>query len=114
MSDYSLTESHSDALPPQDVRFLDLQVEPWKDKTRLKILIRLTPFTQFPNLEFSIKSEDGSLIAQSSIIENIENNFVFTMHIRSKSKTGPYTLIGIISYEDIGVVDQKKYIFEVL
>jgi hypothetical protein len=113
MDDNSINKSQLDALPPSDVRFLDLQVEPWEDKTRLKILAQLTPFSKFPNLEFSIKCEDGSIIAQSSIIENIESKFVFTMHLRSRNKPGPYILIGIISYEDIGVVDQKTYKFEV-
>jgi len=113
MYDFPLTNSQPDAVPPSEVRFLDLKVEPWEDKTRLKILAFLTPFSKFPNLEFSIMSEDGSLVAQSSIIENIEAKFVFTMHLRNKGKPGPYSLIGIISYEDIGVVDQKTIKFEV-
>ncbi len=113
MSDIPISESQPEGNPPQEVRFSDLKVEPWDDKTRLKILVQITPFNKNPDLEFQIESADGSKIAQVSIIENIESKFVFTMHLRNKSKQGPYLLIGTISYEEIGIVDQKTYQFEI-
>lgn len=113
MSDIPFNENKVEGFSPEKVRFVDLKVEPWEDKTRLKILVQITPFNKNPDLEFQIESADGSKIAQVSIIENIESRFVFTMHLRNKSKQGPYLLIGTISYEEIGIIDRKTYPFEI-
>lgn len=113
MSDISITQNQLEGFSPDEVRFLDLNVEPWEDKTRLKIFVQTTPFSKYPNLDFLIESADGSKIAQASIIENVESKFVFTMHLRNKSNQGTYLLIGTISYEDIGIVDRKTFQFEI-
>ncbi len=99
-------------LPPAEVRFRELRVEPWPDGRRLKVHVSLTPFQQKPDLEATIFDEDGKEVSHASIIENAETRFVFTMHIRAQTVTGAYTLIAKVSYQDFGTVDEKTLTFE--
>ncbi len=85
-----------EALPPQQVRFLDLHVEPWPDGRRVRVHVTLTPFQQNPNLEAVISDADGHEVARASIIENADDRFVFTMHIRAASVGGAYNLAATI------------------
>ncbi len=101
-----------EALPPQQVRFLDLHVEPWPDGRRVRVHVSLTPFQQNPNLEAVILASDGHEVARASIIENADDRFVFTMHIRADPAAGIYSLAATIEYDDIGKVDERTVSFE--
>ena len=100
-----------DSLPPAEVRFSELRVEPWPDGRRLRVHVTLTPFKEKPNLEASIKNEAGLEVSYASIIETAENRFVFTMHIRSQTIAGIYTLTASLNYPDLGTIDEKSISF---
>jgi hypothetical protein len=101
-------------LPPQEVHFLDLQVEPWEDKTRIKVFVKLSEFTMPPNLDFCIKDKTGLIFSEVSLIENIDIEFVFTMHLRINSDKKEFILLGEIFYQDgIGIVDSKSVNFSI-
>ena len=100
------------ALPPQAVRFTELRIEPWPDGRRVRVHLELTPFQQRPNLEARILNHQGDEVASTTIIENMDIKLVFTMHIRSPETTNQFTLLASISYEDIGVVDEGKVVFD--
>jgi hypothetical protein len=101
-----------DALPPADVRFTELRVEPWPDGRRVRVHVSLTPFQQNPNLDAVISDDAGQEIAHSSIIEVADVRFVFTMHIRSQTVAGQYNLVARLSYEDIGTIEERSIPFE--
>lgn len=101
-----------DALPPQDTRFTELRIEPWADGRRVRVHMGLTPFQQRPNLEAHILDSQGNEIASTTIIENMDIKLVFTMHIRGPEITGPFTLLANIAYQDLGVVDEGKVVFD--
>ena len=100
-----------DGLPPAEVRFTELRVEPWPDGRRLRVHVTLTPFQQKPNLEASIKDEAGREVSYASVIETAVNRFVFTMHIRSQAVGGTYTLTASLNYPDLGTIDEKSISF---
>lgn len=95
------------ALPPAEVRFLDLHVEPWEDNTRVRVHIRLTPFQAPPNLEVQLLDVNSREVASVIVIENIDFALVFTLHIRPPSAPGPFALTARIEYQDIGEVDRR-------
>jgi hypothetical protein len=99
------------ALPPTDVRFLDVHVEPWPDSRRVRVHVRLTPFQQPPSLRASITAQDGEMAAMAHIIETIQHQIVFTMHIRGAVSDQPYTLSVELYYTDTGNVDQQVISF---
>ena len=100
-----------DGLPPAEVRFTELRVEPWPDGQRLKVHVSLTPFQQKPDLEATIFNEAGQEVSHASIIESAEQRFVFTMHIRSQTVSGTYTLTASLSYQELGTIDEKSLTF---
>lgn len=100
------------ALPPAEVRLTGVQVEPWPDGRRVRVLLQLTPFQQNPNIETWIADPGGVEVARSRIIENAEIRLVFTLHIRASYVSGQYNLHVQLSYPDLGVVDQRILSFE--
>ncbi|MHB1120399.1 MAG: hypothetical protein ACYC11_10105 [Bellilinea sp.] len=100
------------AVSPAEVRFLDLYVEPWEDNRRIRVHIRLTPFQKPPNLETSLVDAMERVIASATVIENIDFDLVFTLHIRPPDAPGPFRLTSQVEYEDLGVVDQKSIRFK--
>ncbi len=97
---------------PADVRFTELRVEPWPEEGKIRVHARIAPFLKPPDLEAALLNSDGDEISSVTIIENIDFNLVFTMHIRHPSADGKYSLIGRILYEDIGVVHEAQTSFE--
>ena len=99
------------SLPPLDMRFEELRVEPWPDGHRVRVHVTLKPFLKNPNLEFVILDFQGREISHSSIIENTDNRFVFTMHLRTNDLSGIFKLMGTIIYEEEGNVDTQSVEF---
>jgi len=103
----------TEALPPSEVRFTELRVEPWPDGRRVRVHITLTPFQQNPSLEAVLSDAHGHPLTSTSIIETAENRMVFTLHLRPAVAGVPYHLSVEILYSEIGVVDQRSISFEV-
>lgn len=99
-------------LPPSEVHFIELKVDPWEDKTRLKVFLKISEFTHPPNLNFYIKNTDSDIISEVTLIENVDTELVFTMHLRNPNPANQLTLSGEIYYaDDIGRVDTKTIEF---
>ncbi len=103
-----LRAAPGEGLPPAEVRFSELRVEPWPDGRRLRVHVSLTPFQQKPDLEATIFDAAGEEVSHASIIENAEPRFVFTMHIRAQTISVIYTLTAKVSYQELGTVDEKS------
>ncbi len=101
-----------EGVPPGEVRLTELRIEPWPDGRRLRVHVSLTPFQQKPDLEVTILDEGGKEVSHVTIIENADQRFVITMHIRTQTISGKYNLIAKVSYQDLGTVDEKLLTFE--
>lgn len=101
-----------DGLPPGEVRFLELRVEPWPDSHRVRVHMQITPFLERPNIEATITDAGSKEVANIHIIESIDDRMTFTMHIRSEEVKGPYSLTATLSYPDIGTVSQDSVVFD--
>ncbi len=108
MSRFNPFQPDEDALAPEDVRFLDVHVEPWPDGRRVRVHITLTPFLQPPNLDVVITDPQGREASRISIIENIDYQFVFTMHLRDPQPQPEYLLETILSYPEKGTITQSS------
>ncbi|MHB0966075.1 MAG: hypothetical protein ACYC36_06425 [Bellilinea sp.] len=100
------------AVPPEQVRFVDLHVEPWGDNSKVRVHIRLTPFTKTPNLIATLTDAADHEVASILIVENIDFDLVFTMHIRPVDAQGPFELSAKVEYEDLGAVDARSIRFK--
>lgn len=113
MNRFHPLDPHPNAQPPALVRFTELKVEPWPDGRRVRVHARLTPFQQPPNIESVIRDSNGTEVASVYIVENIDFDLVFTMHIRSSDLTGPFSLHAEISYPEPGIVHQLDVAFDI-
>ncbi|HMD89841.1 MAG TPA: hypothetical protein VKF38_11820 [Anaerolineaceae bacterium] len=111
MHDSFLFTPAEDALPPNEVRFSELRVEQWPDGQRVRIHVDITPFQQRPDLEVTILDSNGREIASTLIVETLENRMVFTMHLFPDSPGQELSLIAVLSYRDIGPMDERKVSF---
>jgi hypothetical protein len=99
------------AVPPGEVRFSGLKVEQWPDGLRVRVHVDITPFQKRPDLEATILDADGNEIANTLIIETLENRLVFTLHLHPDSPGKQLTLKAVLSYQDIGTVDEGEVLF---
>jgi hypothetical protein len=108
MSRFNPFQQNEDALPPEEVRILDLHAEPWQDGRRIRVHITLTPFQQPPNLEASIYDLQGNEVSHASIIENIDDKLVITMHLRDRESQAEYWLEVSLSFPEMGTVAKSS------
>jgi hypothetical protein len=101
-----------DALPPAEVRITGLRAEPWPDGQRIRVLLSLTPFLERPNLTASISDPQGEEVAGASIVETMDIQIAFTLHIRADLQPGEYTITISLEYADLGQVDQRSLKFD--
>jgi hypothetical protein len=104
--------SDKNARPPEEVRFSNLHVEPWPDGNKIRVHVELTSFSTPPSLEVSIIDQEGREISSASIIETATRKIVFTMHLRTLDKKGPFILEANIIYPSMEPVDQKQIQFD--
>jgi len=97
-----------DGLPPAEVRITSLKVEPWPDGRRLRVLVNLTPFLERPSLNAAIQDAQGDEVSSAVIVETMDNQMVFTMHIRAEDARGNYTLTLSVTYPEIEEVDRRS------
>ena len=101
------------ALPPGEVRFSELHIEPWPDGRRIRVHFTVTPFQVPPNLLVTVIDSQGIEIANVNIIEFAEEKMAFTLHLPSNEKiSGKYLLTANINYLESGVVDEYGLEFE--
>ena len=111
-------EAHSQAknrraLPPAEVRFVEVHVEPWPDGRRLRVHMTLTPFKTPPNLQATLLNDQDEEIAGANIIETVAERLVFTMHIPAQAVGSQYKLAADLMYPELGVVDHRMVAFEI-
>jgi hypothetical protein len=105
-------KNFTNPLPQNEVHFIDLKIEPWEDKMRFKVFVQISEFLEPPNLNFYIYNENSELISEVTLIENVDTDIVFTMHLRNTSQQNQLKLLGEIFYSDeIGKVDTQTIRF---
>jgi len=94
-------------LPPDQMSFRAVEVDPYADGQRLKVSIQLTPFQVRPSIDLEVKDQDGNVVASSSIIEATETHMSVTMHLPSRAPQPRRTLHVALIYPDHGPVDER-------
>ena len=101
MSDIFFSNIDEAPLPPAEVRIRELAARPRRDRARIDVQFALTPFQQRPNIEVAVRDNAGRQVSALSIVEAIEPQMEFTMHLRRAPAGGFYTLELLIFYADI-------------
>jgi hypothetical protein len=91
-------------VPPNEVRFRSVSVEPYPDGRRVKLTIALTPFLKPPNLEIALFDAAGRAVSGATIVENTEPRLSLTLHLRGACPPGAYQARLSADYPEEGQV----------
>ena len=105
----------------EDIRFEAVSVKPHADGRRVKLTFKLTPFMERPSVDVTVTNALGSEVASMSLIEAMDTEFDFTLHLRGPEPRGEHTAHLILFYpknddaptEDRQIVDEQMATFVV-
>ena len=95
MADIPLYDESEEVPVPRarhEVRFTSVSVKPYTDGRRMKLNFRLTPFQERPSIDMAVTNSDGQEVAALSLIEAMDTEFDFTVHLRGPEPRGSHTL----------------------
>jgi len=98
-------------VPPEDVRFRGLEIEPYPDGGRVRLTFDITPFQTGPDLDVEVVDQASREVAALSVVGAHSNKFSLTAHLRPRDPEGKYGLQARLSYEELGQVDQLERLF---
>src|SRR5690349_18412908 len=77
--------------PREKIKIESIEAKPYPDGWRVRIVVDVTPFQERPSLEISVRSEQGHVVSELSVIETMVRHMEFPGHIRGvQSPFGEY------------------------
>jgi hypothetical protein len=113
MDELEWVEPDEEPQPPEAVQIESLQARVYPDGRRVRVDVKLTPFIERPNLEFTILNAEGTEVASLSVIESMDHTFEMTAHLRGPQPAGQHTLRGELFYEPDSPRKVAEVTFEV-
>jgi hypothetical protein len=101
-------------LPPQEIRFRSVRLEPYPDGRRVRLSVDVTPFQQRPTLDITLEDPQGQEAATASVIEPMMNRLELTLHLRGDMEVGHYTAYLVLGYPEREPADRAKATFELV
>lgn len=85
--------------PPDEVRILDLQGTLQPDGRRVRVALRLTPFTMRPDVELTVLDGAGAPLGSLSLVEVMHPETRITLHLkRPLPSEGEARLVAEVRY----------------
>ena len=91
-SDLEEFEGQPIELVSDELKIEGIELYPDKDGRRVAVSIAITPTRQQPNLEIVILAPDGTVVAETCVIESRTARQVVTMHLSSPDPSLTYTV----------------------
>jgi hypothetical protein len=96
-------------LVSDELKIEGIELYPDKDGRRVVVGVAITPTHQRPNLELVILAPDGTVVAETSVIESHSVRQVVTMHLRSPDPSLVYTVrVGLFQREELIDTGESK------
>lgn len=106
---YLQIEDPSEApLPPEEVRIRSVEIQPYPDGGRFKLMLKLTPFQAPPDIAIYLEDARGEVVSSLNVIGATDAVMSLTVHVRDPRAEPPFQLDIELSYEDHGRVDHKR------
>lgn len=109
--DLHFVEPEEAPVPPEAVRVRRIDLIPRSDGRRIRTRLEITPFLERPTIEVTVIDPSGGVAAETSIIETIDHQLEFTIHLRSPAQAGEYRCQVTAGYRDQPPVDVKEVRF---
>ncbi|MEP7286257.1 MAG: hypothetical protein ABI947_10870 [Chloroflexota bacterium] len=79
--------------PRDNIKVERVDAQPYSDGWRVKVIVDVTPFQERPSLEIRVRSSEGRLVSEMTVIETMIRHMEFTVHIRGvQSPVGHYVI----------------------
>jgi hypothetical protein len=87
--------------PRDKIKVEKLEPKPYPDGWRVRVIVDVTPFQERPSLEIRVRSAEGRIVSELSVIETMIRHMEFTVHIRGvESPAGNYIAEAALYYGD--------------
>jgi hypothetical protein len=97
-------------MPPESVSIRKLRAIPLPDMKRVTVEMELSPFTEHPNLDISILSPEGEVMANMFVVEARDQVMTLTLHLRQPEPEALYTArLAVLREEE--TLDQLEITF---
>ena len=97
-------------MPSEGISIRKLRAIPLPDMKRVTVEIELSPFTEHPNLDISILSPEGEVIADMFVVEARDQVMALTLHLRQPEPAALYTArLKVLREEE--TLDQREITF---
>jgi hypothetical protein len=97
-------------MPAEDVSILKLRAIPLPDMKRVTVEMELSPFVEHPNLDISILSPEGEVVANMFVVEARDQVMTLTLHLRQPEPEALYTArLAVLREEE--TLDQREVTF---
>jgi hypothetical protein len=94
----------------EGVSIRKLRAIPLPDMKRVTVEMELSPFAEHPNLDISILSPKGEVIANMFVVEARDQVMALTLHLRQPEPAGLYTArLVVLKGEE--TLDQREVTF---
>ncbi|MGD8552811.1 MAG: hypothetical protein PVG02_04050 [Anaerolineales bacterium] len=95
-------------LPPEDVRIKAVNFQPYPDRRRVRLTLKLTPFQTPPNIALTVMDAREKEVSSLSVIGATEATMSLTIHIRDPKAKEPLRVLLVVGYEEQGTVDERE------
>jgi hypothetical protein len=97
-------------MPSEGVSIRKLRAIPLSDMKRVIVEIELSPFAEHPNLDISILSPQGEVLANMFVVEARDQVMALTLHLRQPEPAALYTArLAVLKGEE--TLDQREITF---
>jgi hypothetical protein len=83
-----------------DVRITEAMARPHPDGRRVRLDFKLTPFLERPSVDIAVQNLMGDVVATLSLIEAMDTEFEFTVHLRGPEPRGEHTVHFTLFYPE--------------
>jgi hypothetical protein len=97
-------------MPSGSISIRKLRAIPLPDMKRVTVEMELSPFAEHPNLNISILSPEGEVIANMFVVEARDQVMALTLHLRQPEPAALYTArLKVLKGEE--TLDQREVTF---
>jgi len=119
--DIPLYDNRDEAPIPKarnEMRFISVAAKPYTDGRRVRLSFKLTPFLERPCVDIAVTNGVGDEVASMSLIEAMDTDFEFTLHLRGPEPQGEHTAHLTLFYtagadapSEHEIVDERDFSF---
>ncbi len=97
-------------MPSEGISIRKLRAIPLPDMKRVTVEMELSPFAEHPNLDISILSPEGEVVANMFVVEARDQVMALTLHLRQPEPEALYTArLKVLKGEE--TLDQREITF---